>query len=141
MKQEFHTFNSFYYLTQFIQKGLSQDKFRVVSMISGPTEIRANGDAGGVTCEYGVLIELTGTEPPQLPKTQPNKTWQYITTYRDGGTEEYHIPYNGKRYFVDGRTGSKTLGKIFDRYPGDKDAKIVDNLYLGHYKMPAPTKG
>jgi hypothetical protein len=114
MKQEFHTFNSFYYLTQFIQKGLSQDKFRVVFMISGPTE------------EYGVLIELTGTEPPQLPKTQPNKTWQYITTYRDGGTEEYHIPYNGKRYFVDGRTGSKTLGKIFDRYPGLPDAQLVN---------------
>lgn len=63
-----------------------------------------------------------------------------VCVYRDGGTTEYETS-DGAHYFIDDRLNSPTQGQIFDKYPGNKDAKIVDNLYLGHYKMPAPTKG
>jgi hypothetical protein len=45
--------------------------------------------------------------------------------YKDGGTIEY-CDENNNRYFVDGRIRSKTKGELFDRYPSDKGAKILD---------------
>lgn len=44
--------------------------------------------------------------------------------YKDGGT--YTFFKNGKTYYVDRRIGSKTIDKVYDRYPGDAGAKIVD---------------
>lgn len=49
--------------------------------------------------------------------------------YKDGGTE-YFCDKSGKKYFIDGRIGSSTKGKVFDRYPSEKGAKIL-NLVLG----------
>jgi hypothetical protein len=43
--------------------------------------------------------------------------------YRDGGT--YTFIKDGKTYYVDRRIGSKTRNKVYDRYPGDPDSKIV----------------
>ncbi len=44
--------------------------------------------------------------------------------YKDGGT--YTFFKNGKTYYVDRRIGSKTIDKVYDSYPGDAGAKIVD---------------
>lgn len=41
-----------------------------------------------------------------------------VAVSTDGGTTEY-VDIHGKKYFRDGRIGTKTPGKIFDRYPGD----------------------
>lgn len=46
-------------------------------------------------------------------------------TYMDGGTQVIKNK-QGKKYYIDGRIGSKTKGKVYDRYPGDKGAKIVN---------------
>lgn len=51
-----------------------------------------------------------------------NNPW---SRYKDGGTDVY-VDKKGKKYYKDGRIGTKTKGKIFDRYPKDKGAKILD---------------
>ena len=51
----------------------------------------------------------------------------YTGTYKDGGTSSYREkqkPYT--KYFIDGRIGSITKGKVFDRYPGDERARILN---------------
>lgn len=50
-------------------------------------------------------------------------------TYKDGGTQEFQ-DRQGKKYFVDGRISSKTKGKVYDRYPSDAGAKILDVLLV-----------
>jgi len=47
-----------------------------------------------------------------------------MNIYKDGGT--YTFSKNGKTYYVDHRIGSKTKNKVYDRYPGDSGAKIVN---------------
>jgi len=48
-----------------------------------------------------------------------------VTKYMDGGTTKY-IDEKGNEYFKDNRLGTKTKGKIFDKYPKEEDAKILD---------------
>lgn len=48
-----------------------------------------------------------------------------VTMYREGGTTKY-IDEKGNEYFKDNRLGTKTKGKIFDKYPKEEDAKILD---------------
>jgi hypothetical protein len=48
-----------------------------------------------------------------------------VSCYKDGGTEEYK-GWDGKHYFVDYRIGSVTKGHVFDRYPDDKKAIMLD---------------
>jgi hypothetical protein len=45
--------------------------------------------------------------------------------FRDGGTIIYE-DVNGTKYFKDGRIGSITKGKIFDRYPNEPTAKELN---------------
>ena len=47
-----------------------------------------------------------------------------MSIYKDGGT--YTFVKNNKTYYVDRRIGSTTKNKVYDRYPGDKGAKIVN---------------
>jgi len=49
----------------------------------------------------------------------------YSGTYKDGGTKEYRDRKNN-RYFLDGRINSKTKGKLFDRYPSNERAMMLD---------------
>jgi hypothetical protein len=51
---------------------------------------------------------------------------EYIDYYRDGGTKIVEDIKTGTRYFIDKRIGSKTRGKVFDRYPSHEGAKQVD---------------
>lgn len=44
---------------------------------------------------------------------------------RDGGTVTY-VSELGLKFFVDNRIGTKTKGAVYDRYPGDEGAKILD---------------
>jgi len=46
--------------------------------------------------------------------------------YKDGGTDVYFL--DGKKYYRDRRMGSKTKGRIFNAYPGDKGAAILPKL-------------
>lgn len=46
--------------------------------------------------------------------------------YKDGGTIEYRGS-DGKHYFLDRRIKTTTRGLFYDRYPGDKGARIVDS--------------
>jgi hypothetical protein len=49
---------------------------------------------------------------------------------RDGGTEVcYEVNNPDKPYYIDNRIGSKTIGKIFDRYPGDSGANMLNIKY------------
>lgn len=48
--------------------------------------------------------------------------------YKDGGTERVHDK-KGNFYFIDGKIGSVTKGKVFTKYPTDLGAKIVDFEY------------
>jgi len=50
---------------------------------------------------------------------------QWCGRYRDGGTDQYRDK-NQNKYFLDGRIASKTKGQLFDKYPGDADAQILD---------------
>jgi hypothetical protein len=45
--------------------------------------------------------------------------------FKDGGTEEYQDKERN-HYFIDKRINSKTKGKVFDKYPSDVGAKILD---------------
>jgi len=45
--------------------------------------------------------------------------------YRDGGTKEL-TDKDGNVYYQDFGIFSPTRGKIYDKYPGDKNAKILD---------------
>lgn len=59
-------------------------------------------------------------------------------TYHDGGTSIWINPdvkkelktiddaKNCQKYYLDNRIGSQTKGELFDKYPGDKDAIILD---------------
>ena len=50
-------------------------------------------------------------------------------SFKDGGTEEYK-GWDGKSYFVDHRIRTKTRGKVYDRYPGDKGAVLMENARI-----------
>lgn len=67
---------------------------------------------------------------------------QKISTLRDGGTSVWINPdvknniksredaNNAQQYYMDGRIRTTTPGELYDKYPSDKDAKIVDkNLF------------
>lgn len=56
-------------------------------------------------------------------KIDPSK-YQTGSVIRDGGT--FTITYKGKKYYVDHRVRSTTKGEIYDLYPGDPEAKIVE---------------
>jgi hypothetical protein len=57
---------------------------------------------------------------------------------RDGGTTVWINPEvrknlktieeanNAQKYYIDGRIGSKTKGELFDKYPSDEGAIILD---------------
>lgn len=58
-----------------------------------------------------------------------------IDVYKDGGTEvwiEYSVTQtiggseSAKKYYLDYRIISTTQGELFDRYPGDEGAIILD---------------
>ena len=48
-----------------------------------------------------------------------------ISMYKDGGTTVYKST-KGKLYYKDGRLRTETKGKIYDRYPSDEGAKLLD---------------
>lgn len=51
--------------------------------------------------------------------------------FRDGGTMQcydYDSP-NGLEYFIDRRINSSTKGKVFDKYPGQKGARMLNVEY------------
>jgi len=48
-----------------------------------------------------------------------------VSTARDGGTTIY-VDKDGKRYWKDWRIGSQSKGSVFDRYPSDDGAKILN---------------
>jgi hypothetical protein len=48
-----------------------------------------------------------------------------VGRFRDGGTTHYRTRL-GIDLYEDNRIGSKTKGAIYDRYPNDKDAKLVN---------------
>jgi hypothetical protein len=49
---------------------------------------------------------------------------RYCGTYKDGGTKEYVNRDNGQHYFLD------VKGKIWDRYPKDCGAIILNDIEL-----------
>lgn len=61
-----------------------------------------------------------------------------ISNISDGGTTVWIEPrmkeivktieeaQNCQKYYLDGRLGSGHKGELFDKYPSDKDAKILD---------------
>lgn len=57
-------------------------------------------------------------------KTRLTVTVKKLSIYRDGGTVTY-TDKDGIKYWVDGRIGSLNRGKVYDRYPGDIEAKIL----------------
>jgi len=58
--------------------------------------------------------------------------------FRDGGTSVWielsiknslktiEEAQNCQKYYLDNRIGSQTKGQLFDKYPSDKDAKMLD---------------
>ena len=50
---------------------------------------------------------------------------KYSNSYKDGGTKEYRDKNNNK-YFLDYRINSKTRGELFDRYPDESGAIMLD---------------
>lgn len=48
---------------------------------------------------------------------------------RDGGTI-LAVDETGKSYFVDGRIGSETKGRVFDKYPSEEDAMLVEGYFI-----------
>ena len=60
------------------------------------------------------------------------------SAYRDGGTTVWIEPSvkdnlktiedaeNCQKYYLDNRIGSKTKGELFDKYPSDEEAKLID---------------
>lgn len=58
--------------------------------------------------------------------------------YSDGGTTVWIEPsvkeniksieeaQNCQKYYLDNRIGSQTKGELFDKYPSDEDAKMLD---------------
>ncbi len=58
----------------------------------------------------------------------------YANHYKDGGTIEYK-GWDGKNYFVDHRIGSTTKGLIYDRYPDDSAARLL-NVKLVQTNFP-----
>ncbi len=49
-------------------------------------------------------------------------------SYKDGGTVELRT--NRGTFYLDKRLGTKTAGKLFDRYPEDKGAKLVTDARI-----------
>lgn len=50
--------------------------------------------------------------------------------YRDGGTMLCYERANPDQpYYIDKRIGTGTHSKVYDKYPGDIDAKILDIEY------------
>lgn len=62
----------------------------------------------------------------RIKELQSNVTsgWKKISICRDGGTIVLE-DNNGIKYYEDHRLGTKTPGVIYDKYPGDADAKII----------------
>ena len=50
---------------------------------------------------------------------------ELITIYRDGGTQKV-LAEDGNIYYIDGRPGMMTTGKVFHSYPGYINAKIAN---------------
>ena len=48
-----------------------------------------------------------------------------VSRYRDGGTTVFKST-KGKLYYRDSRIMTETKGKIYDRYPSDNGAKLLD---------------
>lgn len=61
-----------------------------------------------------------------------------VSVFRDGGTSMWMEPQvrdniktiedvdNAQSYYLDGRIGSQTQGELFDRYPKDENAIMLD---------------
>jgi len=50
---------------------------------------------------------------------------KYLDSFLDGGTDHY-VDENGNDYYEDHRIRTLTPGVIYDRYPKDRDAKILN---------------
>ena len=48
-----------------------------------------------------------------------------IARAKDGGTQSV-IDRKGNKYFIDNRLGSETKGSIYDKYPGEEGAIMLD---------------
>lgn len=59
---------------------------------------------------------------------------ELIAICRDGGTLLYGAT-NEKTYYMDGRIGTKTPGRLFTNYPGKEDAKEVFNFTMQIHKQ------
>lgn len=63
------------------------------------------------------------------------KSLQLVLTglvYRDGGTCEVYCPKTDEYYYIDMRIRTETKGSLYDRYPGDAEAKIINCDYTLH---------
>lgn len=61
-----------------------------------------------------------------------------ITVYKDGGTSVWVRPevkasvktiqkaLDCEKFYLDNRIGSSTKGELFDKYPGEEDAVMLD---------------
>jgi len=49
----------------------------------------------------------------------------YENMFLDGGTRKY-LGSDGNVYYVDDRLQTTTKGEIYDSYPGNKDAKMLN---------------
>ena len=54
-----------------------------------------------------------------------------LREYNDGGTIEYEDS-DGNHYFEDHRPKTDTKGFIFNKYPGEKDAEILEVVLKGN---------
>lgn len=51
---------------------------------------------------------------------------RFLVAYNDGGTKMYQEIHNDNKYYVDYRIKSETEGKVFDRYPGENGAIMLN---------------
>lgn len=49
--------------------------------------------------------------------------------YRDGGTIRA-VDGTGKSYYVDGRIDSETKGLVFNKYPDEEGAALVEGYFI-----------
>jgi hypothetical protein len=65
------------------------------------------------------------SKEPKSPIKMKEKECELIAACRDGGTLMFKDS-EGIVYYVDGRIGTHTKDKVFDRYPSEPNAVILD---------------
>lgn len=80
----------------------------------------------GKRYEHRGDVNQDGSKATKNPKEIHARITGHI---RDGGTIHCEGK-DGKSYFIDHRISSKTKGKVYDRYPSDGGAQILDVVLL-----------